>query len=195
MRFQRINVKLFVDAPATIDLDPFLSIFARWRQDTTHPSRWVDLADYAHVRKGPGVMIIGKQGHLSLDLADPGPGILYANRSDLDGTLEERLFETFRRSLTLTEALTNEPEFPPGLAPRPGFWELCFNDRLEFPNTDATDLRLRPAIERSINHIFGPDHSLVREMDPGRRYGFVIHAAGIDDLKALQSKLQSGSLP
>jgi len=194
MEIQRINVKLFTDVGKKIALDPFLDIFARWREDAAHPSRWIDLADYGHVPKGPGVMMIGKQGNLGLDLANPGPGILYANKAGLVGTTEDRLMETFRRCLALTEALTAEAEYPKDLSPKPGFWELTFNDRLETPNTDATDRLLRPSIEATIEKLLGSDHTLIRETDPKRRYGFVIEAEEVHTLEALASRLQVDSL-
>ena len=190
MELQRVNVKLFTDAPEQVVLDPFLDIFARWREDAGHPSRWVDLADYAHIPRGPGVMIIGKQGNLALDLADPGPGILYANKENLEGTVEDRILETFRRCLALTAVLTAEPEYPSDLKPRPGFWELSFNDRLETPNTDATDRLLRPAVEATVGRLLGTDHTLIRQTDPQRRYGFVIHSDEVTSLDVLSSKLQ-----
>ena len=140
-------------------------------------------------------MMIGKQGNLGLDLADPGPGILYANKQDLEGTTEDRLLETFRRCLALTAALTAEAEYPTDLKPRPGFWELSFNDRLETPNTDETDRQLRPAIEATIRRLFGSDDTLIREADPKRRYGFVIHAEGVPTLETIASRLQVDSLP
>ena len=194
MKLQKINVKLFTHTGQKIVLDPFLDIFARWREDATHPGRWIDLADYAHVAKGPGIMMIGKQGNLGLDLADPGPGILYANKRDLDGPAEDRVTETFRRCLTLTEALTAEPEYPQELSPRPGFWELSFNDRLETPNTDETDRLLRPAIEATIERLLGSNHTLIREANPNRRYGFVIHAEGAPTLEAIARRLPVESL-
>ena len=138
-------------------------------------------------------MIIGRQGNLALDLADPGPGILYANKCDLEGTIEDRLMETFRRCLALTAALTGEAEYPSDLSPRPGFWELSFNDRLNTPNTEETDRALRPAIESTMERLLGSGHTLIREADPKRRYGFVIHAEGVSSLDTIASKLQVDS--
>ncbi len=194
MELQRINLKLFTDRGDQIVLEPLLDVFARWREDGGHPSGWIDMADYAHVAKGPGIMIIGKQGNLALDLADPGPGILYVNKRDLEGTIEERLMETFRRCLALSAALMGEPEYPSDLSPRPGFWELSFNDRLNMPNTEETDRELRPAIESTIERLLGSDHTLIREADPKRRYGFAIHAEGVSSLDTIASKLQVDSL-
>jgi hypothetical protein len=190
MNLQRINVKLFVDAPAVVRLDAFLSIFARWRENKKDPSEWVDMADYAHVPKGPGIMIIGHQGNLALDLADPGPGILYANKKGLNGNHETRVLNTFGRALALARALTEEPEYPARLSPRPSFWQLTFNDRMNTPNTDQTDSELGAAILRALDRIFGRDqYTRVREKDPLLRYGFVIHSDRVDNLDTIASKL------
>ena len=187
MQVQRVHVKLFTDAPEPIPLDPFLDIFARWREEKTDPHGWVDLADYAHVARGPGVMLIGKQGNLSFDLADPGPGILYANKDGLEGPLEERLLETFRRSLALATRLVSEPDYPKGLAPRAGFWELRLNDRLETPNTEENDRKLRPAVESVLEQLLGKGFTAIREPNPARRYGFVIHAEHVTRLDMLSA--------
>jgi hypothetical protein len=112
MNLQRVHLKVFTDAPETFSLDPFLDIFARWREDKTHPCAWLDLADYAHVENGPGIMLIGQRGNLSMDLAAPGPGILYANKKDLGAGDADRIAETFRRALQLFEALTGESAYP-----------------------------------------------------------------------------------
>lgn len=190
MSLQKISLKLFVDVPGTLPLEPFLPIFARWRENKTHASGWVDLADYAHVRNGPGVMIIGHQGNLGMDLTDPGPGILYCNKKDLEGTTEERVLDTFRRTLPLARALTAEPEYPKQLAPRPGFWELVVNDRMQAPNTDETEAALRPGIDAALERIFGGGrYTAVREKDPLRRYGFIIHSDSVGNLEEIAERL------
>ena len=185
MDLQRINVKLFTHAPFDLNLDPFVDIFGRWREDAEDPSQWVDLADYAHVDRGPGVMLIGKRGNLSFDLAAPGPGILYANKSGLDGTPAERVMETFRRHLALVARLIKEQEYPKDLAPRPGSWEIVFNDRVATPNTDAIDSQLKPAVQLALEQLMGTGSTLTREIDPQRRYGFVVDHSAIANLEGL----------
>jgi hypothetical protein len=190
MNLQRITLKLFVDSPQPVPVDALLPIFSRWREDKEHPSQWVDMADYAHIDRGPGVMMIGQQGNLALDLAEPGPGILYANKKDLRGAPEERILDTFRRTLALTRTLRAEPEFPERLAPRPGFWQLLFNDRMETPNTEATEIALRPSIDAALDHLFGADnYTVVRESDSLRRYGFIIHNDSVTNLDQIAAKL------
>ena len=89
-------------------------------------------------------MLVGHRGNLALDLADPGPGILYSNKKNLDGAIEDRILETFNRCTELARELIAQPEYPQEFKPRAGFWELTFNDRLDLPNTEATDQLLRP---------------------------------------------------
>lgn len=193
MELQKINVKLFVDAPSVVPLEPFLDIFARWRDNESDPSGWIDLADYAHVAKGPGVMLIGQRGSLATDLGDPGPGLLYANKQGLEGPLEDRVGETFRRALVLLTQLTREPDYPRELVPRPGFWEISFNDRLSAPNTDTTDRIAQPAVQAVCERMFrGRPFVLVRQADPLRRYGFTLHCDTIDALGPALEALDSG---
>lgn len=177
MDIQRINVKLLATAPAGFKLDPFLAIFGRWRHEES-PEVWVDLADYAHMAQGQGIAIVGKRGIYSVDETPPGIGLLYAGKKGFEGSDDARIIEAFRRCLRLTSALTAEAEYPPALELTPSRWELVFNDRLDTPNTDETDTRLRPAISAALDKLFGGgQYDLQREADPQRRYGFSIAAA------------------
>lgn len=135
-----------LDTPDAPNLDSLLAIFNRWRQVEDHPCDWVDLADYAHMAQGPGILIAGKRDRYSIDLNPPGPGLLTSTRSGLGGGLQERFSEALRRARELNEALTSEPEFPADFKTRAGCWEVFVNDRLGFPNDDTTDARVRPAL-------------------------------------------------
>ena len=189
---QRLHVKLLADAPPDLRLDPFLAIFGRWRQDKAHPAEWIDLADYAHMAKGPGILLVGKQGNLSINREDPGLGLLYAGKAGFEGSEEARIIEAFRRCLELTLAILGEPEYPTDLKLEPGSWELFINDRLDFPNNEATDTALRPAIESALDVLFGPGgYTLTRDGDPQRRYAFSIRAVAAGDLAALLDKVKT----
>ena len=191
MNVQKVTLKLFTDEPATVNLTPFIAIFARWRLDKSHSAQWVDLADYAHLAKGPGIVLIGKQGNLAVDFSEPGAGILWSNKKELAGKIEDRILQVMNRSLTLASLLTSEPDYPETFKPRPGFWELSFNDRLEAPNENEVDVILRPHIEAVFDYLFGKDkYSLVRQVDPGRRYGFIIHCDSVHSLNSLLLKLK-----
>ena len=189
---QRIHVKLLADAPPDLRLDPFLAIFGRWRQDKTHPAQWIDLADYAHMAKGPGILLVGKQGNYSINRDDPGLGLLYSGKTGFEGSEEERVIEAFRRCLELTLAIREEPEYPADLKLEPGSWELFINDRLNFPNNEATDTALKPSIESALDVLFGSGgYTLTRDTDPQRRYAFSIRASAPAELPALLAKVKT----
>ena len=190
MDIQKIAIKLFTDTPEIIDLNPFLSIFARWRHNKSHSAEWVDLADYAHVPKGPGILLIGQQGNLSLDLAEPGSGILWNNKKGLSGSIEDRIIETFRRGITLAHQLTSEIDYPKTFKPRPGFLQLSFNDRLELPNDPNTELLLRSSVNKAMDALLRPkNYKMIQESDSSRRYGFIIHSDSTDSIDQLQDRL------
>jgi len=173
---QRIQIKIAADSPAGLSLDPFLVIFGRWRKEK-HPADWVDLADYAHLPRGPGIVLIGHRCSVAFDLADPGPGILYTARKGLTGSHAERLGAAFEWCFEFAKRLTGEPEFPKGVRLRAGSLELRFNDRLETPDTPETDAELRPAVEQVLNKLFGAGgYGLGRLNDAGNVYGFLVRA-------------------
>ena len=186
MDLQRIDLKALVDAPRDVNLNALLAIFSRWRNDKEHPARWVDLADYAHMSRGAGIMIVGKQGIFGITRFEPALGLFYSGRADYEGPIEQRLIESFRRHLALTEALLQEPDYPAGLKTLTGSWELTINDRLEFPNNDETDELLGPGIRAALDKLFGAgSYEITRENDPQKRYGFALRSGQSDPAQLL----------
>jgi hypothetical protein len=187
---QKISLKILSDASPALNLDPLLSIFARWRSETSHPAKWVDLADYAHMQHGAGIVLIGNVCNFSFDMGGPAPGILYVRKKGLSGCIKERLRTSLRDSFQLSERLLGEQEFPAGVRLKWGELELAFNDRLETPNTAETDRGLRPAVSAVLDDLFGPgQYSLQRYSDPARVYGFAVRATAAPQLGSLMEHL------
>ena len=181
MDLQRIDLKALVDAPRDANLDALLGIFGRWRNDKDDPARWIDLADYAHMSRGAGILLVGKQGMFGMTRFDPALGLLYSGRAGYEGSCERRVLESFRRHLALTTALLGEPDYPAELKTLSGTWELSVNDRLDFPNNEETDRALRPCIEAALDKLFGRgSYQMIPENDRQRRYGFALHANSAD---------------
>jgi hypothetical protein len=190
MDLQRVSLKILSNAPATLNLDPFLAIFGRWRADASHPAQWVDLADYAHMPRGPGIVLIGHRCNFSFDLGTAAPGILYLSKKDLTGTLPDRLRSVFCDAFTLALSLLQEKDFPENVQLRTGALELAFNDRLETPHADRTDEELRPAVVTVLDGLFGAGgYHLRPEPDRGRRYGFGIEVPSAPGLEVLLERL------
>lgn len=168
---QRIDLKLLLEVDGEPDLDAFLVIFDRWRKQKDHPCDWVDLADYAHMPTGPGILIVGKRDAFSVNLNAPGPGLLTSTRRGLAGTLEQRFRAAFDRARDLNAAVLAEAEFPAEFKPRQGNWEVFVNDRLQFPNSDASDAEIRPALAAALGMAPG---ALRRRAQRSGRLGYSV---------------------
>lgn len=189
---QRISVKILTDALPILKLDSFLNIFGRWRTDAAHPAQWVDLADYAHMPNGPGIVLVGKLCNFSFDLGAGAPGLLYAGKKGLAGTTEDRLKAVLLAGFRMSQRLVAEEEFPAGIHLLPGSLELIFNDRLETPNNAATDRLLRPAVRAVLDRLCGPGaYQLTPQPDPGRRYGFTVMAPKPATVETAIARLES----
>jgi len=186
---QRIELKMLVDGPDQPNLDSLLSVFDRWRKQDNAPSEWIDLADYAHMPKGPGVLMAGKRENFGVNLIDPGPGIFFTGKKDYSGSTADRFVEAFRRCLTLAGALLAETEYPAAHSPRTGDWLVVVNDRLDFPNTAETDGEIRPGLEAALGRVFGEGtFTLTRDEDPSHRLGYRVQAASALSLGELASR-------
>jgi hypothetical protein len=191
MELQRISIKIHSEAAANISLDPFLDIFGRWRHDKAHPAEWLDLADYAHVPKGPGVVLVGVKALFSFDLTDPAPGLLFITRRGLSGTTEQRFKYALRHALDLSQRITAEKNYPAAAKLRTDSLELRCIDRLVTPNTPATDAALKPALEAALNAVFGTgSYQLSPAATDGSPYGYNIKAAKAEPLEALYSRVR-----
>src|SRR4030095_5221476 len=66
---QRIGVKLFAADGSSVQPREFVPIFHRWIQTQAVANHLlIDVADYAHVPDGPGVLLVAHEGNFSLDL-------------------------------------------------------------------------------------------------------------------------------
>lgn len=163
----RIGVKLYAEEPEQVDPAAYIALFHGWIQGRVLDGVPIDVADYAHVPEGPGVMLIGHEADRSLDLGEGRPGALYQRKRDLGGTLEERF------ALVLSEAdrmadLIESDEASGGVRFGRDEMLIRINDRLGAPNDDATLEVLRPAVEAALARVrpgLGPEVTRVHD-DP-----------------------------
>jgi hypothetical protein len=158
------------DAPATLDLSPFLDIFGRWRHEKDHAAGWVDLADYAHVPRGAGIVLVGFNANFAFDMTDDGgrssPGILYAAKRSLTGSYAERLSTVLKSCFELTRRLMAEKEFPRAVRLRSDALEIRFADRLVTPNTKEMYEELCPAVLQVLDRLYGPTSTGCYQVTP-----------------------------
>ncbi len=160
MQATKFQVKLYTKA-GDIELEKLIPVFHEWiRAKKITDELLIDVADYAHVPQGPGVVLIGHQSDYYLDVADDRPGLLYSRKRGFKGDFQASIDDTFRRALTACQLLEAESSLGFEFATD----EVLFRvqDRLAAPNADATYDAYKPALEQAANAFFGGAPSLER---------------------------------
>jgi len=192
MQPQRIAVKFFVapDPGATVDLHPFIGIFHRFIQKGALPGLLIDVADYAHVPHGPGVVLIGHEADYGIDLAGGRAG-LYTTRKRLRETpLAESLRDTLRRALAALAAIESQPEA--GLRFAANAFQLDLLDRLAAPNEAAASAAAEREIAPLCAALYGAGAFRVERTgadEPRRPLGLAVAAQGAHAAQALAARL------
>jgi hypothetical protein len=108
----------------------------------------IDVADYAHVSAGPGVLLIGHEANYSIDNRENRLGLLYNRKAVLDGTFQSRLAQAHRAALDACDRLEREESLAGKLKFDRNALEVFVNDRLLAPNNNETWEALRPELEK-----------------------------------------------
>ncbi len=164
----RIGAKLYAENPEVIDLNAYIPIFHGWIQRKILDGLPIDVADYAHVPDGPGVVLIGHEADRSVDFGEGRPGVLYQRKRIREGTLAER----FAAAIAAAAGIADEIEADPTAdGVRFGRDEILLKvvDRGLAPNEDATLDELRPAIEAALATIHSGRPATIERVreDPG----------------------------
>jgi hypothetical protein len=178
MQLQHVNVKLLVQNPGEVDLEPLIPIFHGWIQDQRGEELFLDIADYRHVDGGPGVVLIGHQGNYSVDDTDHRLGIRYNRKAALDGDNQDCLKQAARAALTACQRLEADPRLGGRLRFNGREIEIFINDRLAAPNCDATREALNSDFQVFSKTLFrGREYSLSYGSDPRKLFAVTMKAA------------------
>jgi len=174
---QRIGCKVFFDPSATIELDKVVPIFHRWIQTGAVEGMLIDVADYAHVPQGPGILLVAHEGNYAVDLGGGRAGMLYYSKHPIAGDVAQRLRHVC--ALTLRAAALLEGEASLNGAARVCGDALCLfaNDRLRAPNSEATMAALRPAVDGLLADLYpGASCEISGATDPRERFTLDVKA-------------------
>jgi hypothetical protein len=175
MTLQHVNVKLFIENPAQVDLEPLIPIFHEWIQGQVFEEMLLDVADYRHVPGGPGVMLIGHQADYSVDNTDDRLGVRYNRKAALDGSNLDRLQQAGRAALIACQKFEQEPRLGSKLRFDGQAIEVFINDRLLAPNNSATRKAADPEFQSFAKRLFGSgEYVLSYNQDPRRLFGTIM---------------------
>ena len=194
LELEHINFKLLLKNPADVDLEAVIPVFHSWIQDQVCDELLLDVADYRHVKAGPGIVLIGHEADYSLDNTDDRLGLRYNRKATMEGNNQERLEQALRAALSALERLENEPS----LAGKVGFdgreLEVFINDRLLAGNREGREQLQRELRTLLGKLLVGGAYSLSYAADPRRLLGARIHCQRDFSTADLLKNLEAGRI-
>ncbi|MGE0158069.1 MAG: hypothetical protein AB7T31_01585 [Gemmatimonadales bacterium] len=186
-----LSVKLFVEDPAAVDLEELIPVFHRWiKEDRLEGEMPIDVAGYAHVPKGPGVVLICDHSHYYFDERGGRPGIKYRGRRVQRGTGEEGITKAFACVLRAAALLEKDPSLGKRYRFRTDTVELGINDRLHAPSDERTLAAVRPAVASAVRAVYGkPAKSITLASGPREPFLARIEMAESPKISALLEQL------
>jgi hypothetical protein len=187
MELQKLNVKLFVEQPNATPLTDFIEIFHSWIQATD--GVYHDVADYSHMQAGPGIVLVAKDAHVSIDESGGRRGLVYSQKAVLVGTPRDMLRHVFRAALKYCRQLEAEPALRGKLRFVENEAVISLNDRLLGANSSPSFDAFKQAIEAFAKQLYGgADVNFERDAEPRRRLNVHMKTcASVDLAQALDN--------
>ena len=187
MELQKLNVKFFVEQPDSVALTDFIEIFHGWIQATD--GIYHDVADYSHMQAGPGIVLVAKDAHVSIDESGGRRGLLYSQKAVLVGSNREMLRHAFRAALKNCVKLEAEPALQGKMRFAANEAVISLNDRLAGANSRESFEEIKGDVESVATQLFGGAKvNLERDSDPRQRLNVRVKAsASVDVAQALEN--------
>src|SRR5687768_7859407 len=158
MDSHKIAVKLFVEDATRVDVHEFVPVFHGWIQRRAVPDHLlVDVSDYAHVRHGPGTLLIAHEANFTTDQGEGRLGLMYARKQRVDGTFTDRLRQALVTTLEGAKRLEDDPALAGRIKFRTDEILLSINDRLNAPSTPETFESVRGELQQFFKDVYGAD--------------------------------------
>ncbi|HTC63413.1 MAG TPA: hypothetical protein VK709_11265 [Candidatus Saccharimonadales bacterium] len=178
MHLQHVNVKLLLQNPEGLSLEPLIPVFHSWIENQNGDELLIDVADYTHVPAGPGVVLIGHEGNYSVDNTDDRLGVRYNRKAELNGSNQNILAQAALAALTACQRLESEPRLNGKFRFNGEDIEIFVNDRLVAPNDSATRKSFDPDFQLFLQKLFqGNGYSIEYDNDPRSLFKASVKAA------------------
>jgi hypothetical protein len=188
MTTDRWSVKLAAREPERFEPEAHIPVFHRWIQQKRLPLVLIDVADYAHVKDGPGVLLVSHEYNIYADEFDGRPG-LTVQRKVRGGAGADSLVDTLRIALLAAQALASETSLP-GSTFELGSVEVAVNDRLRGSNDDEGWRATEPAVREAGRRLYGDGVAVERiPTDAGARLAVKLSGHG-ESADALLARLE-----
>lgn len=189
MEAHKIAIKFYAAESNGLTDHDFVPVLHTWIQNKVVPDHMlIDVADYSHVKDGPGTLLVAHEANTYLDRFDGMLGLTYSRKQPLtDATsFQDRLTQAITAALQACERLEADPQLDGRLKFRTDEFVLFINDRLLAPNTPKTFEAIKFDIENVARTVFA-GANVELEHYPSDETLFEVHvraseAAGITTL-------------
>ena len=127
-------------------------LFHEWIQQDALDELLLDVADYTHVPKGPGVLLVAHECYVGFDDADGRFGLSWSARQDALGPAADNWRHAVSRLLVAARAA--ERRFGKELAFEAAQLVLGCNDRLHTPHGEASYNALHGALKAVASEVY-----------------------------------------
>lgn len=160
---EKVSVKLFASQNVEAPLESYIPVFHRWIREAKLSEMLIDVADYTHVPRGIGVLLVGHGSDVAIDQGEDRPGVLFCRKRALPAGAD-LVADALRRALEAASLLDADPEVHGPKAFGKTEILIRFPDRLQLANDDASFERVRSDVERALGEVFaGSRYTLQRE--------------------------------
>lgn len=196
MEPHKLQLKIFTERAEGLSPEAFILVFHGWIKNKLLPELMIDVANYAHVPKGPGVALIGHGNDYFIDEGEGRLGLLFSRKRSAPEP-GARVSDTFRRALHAASLIERDPTLAErGARVRFRTDELLFrvNDRLGAPNTDASFAAIKPQLEGFARELFAGPVELSRAGDARSLLSVKITTTAKSDVATLLARLGGAPL-
>jgi len=179
MDIHKLNVKLFAKSDS-FEPAEFVPIFHRWIRDRALDFVFIDVADYAHVPEGPGVMLVTDRVTFGLDRADGQFGLLAQQRRPVEGNVTDAIALTLQQAVTVADALEGEGSLRGILAFDRSRVRIELSDRLAAPNDEGSFREFGPAAVDAASRVLAVHHLIATRASGDARNRLAIDLAAVN---------------
>ena len=153
MQSEKLQIKFFAKS-AAFDSEALVPVLQRFIREHAFDELMIDVADYKHVKDGPGIVLVGDANDYYLDEGEGRPGLLFSRKRHGAGP-EGRLREGFARALRACKLLEEAPELGGKLTFATGEILVRLPDRLRAPNDDASFAEVTRELSMLLDKLYG----------------------------------------
>ena len=183
MNLQHLVIKIPVEGEPSINWKKLIEVFHSWVAEQSMGEMMIDVADYRHVPKGPGVVLVGHEADYALDEGRGQQGLRYNCKAEQPGDNQQRVQQAFAAASSACARLEQALD---GLKFSRTEFQLTINDRAIAPNNDQTHAAVSAELPGILESILGAAPKEIQyHRDPRELYGATIRTAQPFELAAV----------